>query len=147
MGLFGVDLNQSLFVDVYSGKLEVKPAAEELLVARAVLEIGTGCPMDGDVADAPLEQSLRLDFVFITQHDIAGRAGIKNKRVDFLEHTFVAWPTVGNGGLDAGVLVEALGQKSAFLQIHVGAKWVIEFVANEQNMGGILGQSRLANRK
>ena len=54
-GMFGVDLNQSLFVDVYSGKLEVKPAAEELLVARAVLEIGTGCPMDGGVADARLE--------------------------------------------------------------------------------------------
>ena len=103
--------------------------------------------MDRCIADASFEQGFRLAFVFITQHDISGRAGIKSKHVDFLEHTFVAWPTVGNGGLDAGVLVKALGQKPAFLQIHVGAKWVIEFVANEQNMGGILGQSRLAKRK
>ena len=85
-----------------------------------------------------------MAFVFITQHDIRGRAGIKNKCIDFFEHTFVAWPTVGDGGLDAGVLVEALGQEAAFLQVHVGAKRVVEFVANEQNMGDILGQSRLA---
>ena len=118
--VLGIDLDQSLFVDVDAGKFEVKPAAEELLVARAVLEIGTGCPVDGGVPYTPLEQRLRLAFVFFIQQNIRGGAGIKNQCINVLEQTFIAWPTVGDGGFDAGVLIEALGQESAFLSlIHI----------------------------
>ena len=33
-----IDLDESLLVHVYAGKLEVKPAAEELLVVWPILE-------------------------------------------------------------------------------------------------------------
>ena len=80
MAMLWIDLDESLLVHVYAGKLEVKPAAEELLVAWPIQKVSSRGPVDRCIADATFEQGLRLAFVFITQHDISGWAGIKKAR-------------------------------------------------------------------
>ena len=84
------------------------------------------------VQPTPLLNRASAWFVFRVQKNTRRLAGIKHEGIDVFKEVFIAWPTVGDGGSDAGILVEALGQKFALVEVHVRAKRVVQFVADQQ---------------